>query len=467
MCKMLRTALADALRSCQYAVQPDCCGAVACRRIAEFDRAGYRLFLQNSRDRRSLDPVPRAGAPILVQIREPTLRALVAYEDDLGARPHSPARLQRWLADEAVYVVDFWRKWGSSDLTRRMVLRFEDFVASPRESLDAVLSAAGLRLEDGESGDAACRLDFSERDAIRQVNAEALGASRCFDEPLFVEFMNLVAQEADYLGYPTWRERRPPSGPVTTIYRARRAAGKRDDGQVVALLEPFVAGGAADADVRAMLAEALLASGREVEGRRALDAVLRADPDFFDGYAVLARHAYGLDLHVEGRGYLRELATRRGGAARAREFLHQAKADPDLLRELPGGDLLPVGREAVIAGFRWVLGRPPESDIVIEEHRCCSDDDALRLVLIRSEEFRAFFGRLEAGLDAESDIVPDDEPVSRDAMLTAIQWILGRPLRSRDEADGFLATQTNAELRLRMIAGEEFKQIYAHAVEGI
>ena len=171
----------------------------------------------------------------------------------------------------------------------------------------------------------------------------------------FAEYLNLLAQEAEYLGYPTWQEPKPASGPITTIYRARRALAERDFEQVLAILGPFVAVNPVEPDVplpdqveqtprgrhqdidaaRVMLGEALLETGREVEGRRALDNVLKSHPDHFEAAAVLARHAYGLGLGFEGRGILREAMARRDGAAWARAFLEQAAIR---LIRLPAGD---------------------------------------------------------------------------------------------------------------------------------
>lgn len=50
-----------------------------------------------------------------------------------------------------------------------------------------------------------------------------------------------------------------------------------------------------------------------------------------------------------------------------------------------------LSREAVISGFRWVLGRDPENEAVIEAHRNLNSLNELRAVLLESEEFENYY----------------------------------------------------------------------------
>ena len=460
---MLRAALSDALRVCEYRLDPSCCRTNPCRRWSEFERAGYRLFVLKSAGGASLAPA-KAGDPTLVQIREPALRALANYGRHLGrhGRRHSVELLQSWLSAEAADIVDFHRTW-MSDAPRRDVLRFEDLLRSPRETLDAVLSAAGVVAED-----AALALFHGARerwsDRTTEVSLRALEADPHFVRPLFAEFMNLLADEADYLGYPVWTDRKPAAGPVTTLYRARRAQRDGNFESVLSALTPFVAVNAAEPEIRVMLGEALLETGREIEGRRALETVFKTQADFFGAHAILARHAYRLGLTTEGRGILREALSQRGGTDWVRNFLETAGVDCDLLGEFPRQDEPAIERDAVVAGFIWILGREPESEAVVEVHRGLHDDDDLRLSLLRSLEFREFYERFEAGQEKPSG---PDEPPRRDDVLQALRWILGRPLRSREEADALLAMSSGAELRLKLIGEEEFRQAYNHLAQDV
>lgn len=458
---MLRAALGDALRVCEYRLDRSCCKANPCRRWSEFDRAGYRLFLLKSAQGVSLVP-SKAGDPTLVQIREPVLRALASYGRHLDrhGRRHSVELLQSWLSAEAISVVDFHRTW-MADAPRRDVLRFEDLLRAPRENLDAVLSVAGIVADDAVLAHAA---QENERwtDRMAEVSLRALEADPHFVRSLFAEFMNLLADEADYLGYPAWTDRKPAAGPVTTLYRARRSQLDGNFEDVLSTLTPFVAVNAVEPEIRVMLGEALLETGREVEGRRALETVFKTQADFFGAHAILARHVYRLGLTTEGRGILREALSRRGGAGWVRMFLETAGVDADLLGEFPGQDEPAVERDAVVAGFTWILGREPESEAVVEVHRGLHGDDDLRLSLLRSQEFREFYERFEAGQEKPSG---PDEPPRRDDVLLALRWILGRPLRSREEADTLLAASSRAELRLKLIGEDEFRQAYNHVAQ--
>ncbi len=155
---------------------------------------------------------------------------------------------------------------------------------------------------------------------------------------------------------------------------------------------------------------------------------------------------------------------RRGGAEWVRAFLEASGIDSDLLAEFPGHAEPPIGRAAVVAGFTWILGREPESEAVIDAHRGLHDDDDLRLSLIRSQEFRDFHERFETGGENPSG---PKEPVHRDDVLAALRWILGRPLRSRDEADGLLEAPSRAALRLKLVGADEFRQAYDHVAESV
>lgn len=445
----LRTALGDDVRICEFRVDPNCCGSLECRRASEFDRAGYRLFVHRAADDGTLE-MAKSGELTVVQLREPTRRALDLYRRGGTQRP----ALESFLANEALRTVDFWRKWGSTP--RHFVLRTEALAASPRETLDELLSEAGVRHDGGEI------VRIAE---LPEASLGAFEADPDFARPFFAEFMDLLAEEVDYLGYPLWQARRPASGPITTIYRARRALADGRFDEAIANLGAFVAVNGAEPAVRALLGQALLEAGREVEGRRALDGLIKSHPDNFDAYGILARHAHRLGLATELRGILREAMARRGGADWTRCFLLKNRIETDLLRELPPAAVEPpVSRQSVVAGFTWILGRKPESDAVIEGHRHLHDDDELRMTLLRSQEFREFRERFEAGMEHAPE---EGAGVAREDMLQALRWLLNRPLRSRAEADDLLGSPSPAALRFRLLGEEEFAQSWRNIAESL
>jgi len=57
------------------------------------------------------------------------------------------------------------------------------------------------------------------------------------------------------------------------------------------------------------------------------------------------------------------------------------------------GKRMPVTRTEVIEAFRWILGRPPESEEVVQWHLRHQDVRGLRLSLMNSDEFRLSYGR--------------------------------------------------------------------------
>lgn len=450
----LRAAFGDTLRIASLDDQAES------KRASEFDRAGYRIFLRKGVDDSSLD-VPKAAGPIMVLLREPTARALEGYRRDLAARgrAHSIEALQAYLANDAIATVDFWRKWSAAP--RSIVLRGEDLATNARETLEAVFTAAGVQADETALARA---VESASAGGQSEVSLRTLEADPDFLRPYFAEYMNLLADEADYLGYPVWQDRKPAAGPVTTIYRSQRALAEGRFEDVLGVLGSFVAVNGALPEIRAMLGKALLESGREVEGRRALDGIVKAHPDYFDAFGVLVRHAYRLGLSLEVRGLLREAMAREGGPAWACGFLEKTRIDPGLLGEFPKRSEPPVGRGAVVAGFSWILGRPPESDAVIEVHRSLHDDDELRASLLRSQEFREFHERFAAGFEHPPE---HGEEVTREDLMQAVRWLLGRPLLSREEADDLLATPSRAALRLRLVGTEEFAQSYRPIAENI
>jgi hypothetical protein len=455
--KLARAVLGDAVRWCAGRGLADCCLQQPCRRATEFDRAGYRLHVQPEPD-----AAEAAGdALIVILTREPTAGALIRYERFLrsNGRKHAVELLEDFLAAEAVRRIAFWRKWLERQPPRSVAVRYEDLVAAPRQTIERIFSAAGVQYEDREL--AAC--DDVELGATPVVSlAKSVESNPYFVRHCLEEYLNVLAEKASYFGYAPWQEPRAASGPVATLFKARQAFVEKNYAEVVSLLTGFIATNPVEQDVRAMLGEALLHSEREVEGRRTIEAILRSDPDYFAGYGILAAHAYDLGLVIEARGYLRE-AARRGGGGFVREFLHGSRIDPDLAAEFAAPGEPPIRRDEVIGGYNWLLGREPESEEVIEEHRRLEDVETLRGVLLRSEEFKNFFERWESGQLGGGSDQDDGRPLSRSDMLAALRWILGRAPRSSQEAGELMALGSRGALRLRLVSSDEFLSSYRFA----
>ena len=197
--KSCRPALGDAeVRVCERGAESDCCRGDPCKRANEFERAGYRVQIRAGHG--LLEPGPPTDGVTVVLVAEPTVAAFAHYEDELRARgrQHSVELLQYWLANDALSRIDFWRKWTGTDSADVLVLRIEGLLSSPRNALQRIFAAAGVEIGDGE-------LDAAERaaaDLPPAADVKSLEASPHFARPCFVEYTNLLAQEANYLGYP-------------------------------------------------------------------------------------------------------------------------------------------------------------------------------------------------------------------------------------------------------------------------
>ena len=447
--EMLRALCGSELRLCAVG-SADCCRSDLCRRQAEFESVGYVLQV---RELREDETSPAAFDASIVQIREPSLHALALYGAELGGRAHTVEGLEAFLSAHAFRTVHFHRRWNSEP--RAHWLRYEDLLKAPRDTIGALLPVLSVIPGDNELARA---IDVARAADDRLLDVpQAFETSPYFVSEAFEEYAGLIADAADYLGYPPWTGRRAPAGPITTLFRVRQAKAQGDWASVEALLDPFIASRSVDPEIRLILAEALLRSGHEMEGRRMIEAILQVRPDYADAYLVLAARNYELGLTSEGRLFLDHVMARNGGKERVRQFLKDAGIDAKLLGDSSAAAQFPLGRDSVIAGFSWILGREPESEHVIDVHRVLNDDYELRDALLHSEEFRGFFRRL-----AEGEYVEASGPApGRDTVLAALFWILGRPPSSREEVDGLLQAPTQGELRLWLIQSEEFRSAFA------
>jgi hypothetical protein len=460
---MMRAALGSAFRYCEFYTEPNCCKAIPCARLGEFSDAGYALFMQKSHDHQMADPVPRSSDLVLVQVREPTLRAMSNYELDLESqkRKHSLPYMQLWLASEAVYAIDFWRKWLEPAIEHRLVLRYEDFLAEPGQSLRAVFGALEMDLDESAIERAVGQIHVSSKDRSTPFRAREFGKSPYFVQSYMAEFLNLLSAEIGYMGYPVWQEPAAPSGPVTALYRIRRALAARDFEGALVMLERHIARNDVTRDVKIMLAQAMLELGRAEEAQNVLNRLMRDEKDYFDPYALLAQRAYKAGETELARGFVRGGIDKTDQLQRARDFLERNNFDAELLAELPEVARPSVTPDAVAAGFRWILGRLPENDIVVENHTRCQDDADLRSTLLRSQEFGTFYSQFRAG--ATPQPAADGQPPTLEDAIAALYWLLGRRPRSRTEIQSLQAAPSPEALRMTLLSGDDFRQLYEGA----
>jgi hypothetical protein len=369
--------------------------------------------------------------------------------------------MQLWLANEAVYAIDFWRKWVEPVMDRRLVLRYEDFLAEPAESFRAVFAAVDFDLAEGALERAVGQINVSSKDRSTPFKARELDKSPYFIQSYMAEFLNLLSAEIGYMGYPVWQEPAAPAGPVTTLYRIRRALAAHDFEGALAMLERHVARNDVTRDVKIMLAHSMLEIGRGEEARNLLNRLMRDEKDYFDPYAILAQQSYKAGETELARGFVRDGIDKTDQLQRARDFLQRNGYDAELLAELPQVARPSVTADAVAAGFRWILGRLPESDVVVENHTRCQDDADLRTTLLRSEEFGEFYRQFRAGVAATPPA--NEQPPTMDDAIAALYWILGRRPRSRTEIQSLQAVGSPEALRMSLLSGDDFRQLYEHA----
>ncbi len=452
---MLRAALGQRFHYCEFYTEPGCCGAIPCRRRGEF-AAEHVLFMQKSHDLRLQDPVPADVDVVLVQIREPTLRALSNYELDLRFHglTHTREYLEYFLAAEAFYTVGFSEKWLVQPVARRLVLKYEDLIGDPRRTLEWVFTAARLPPAESALQAGAAEVRYSSIDRS-DFTARTLAGSRFFDQALFAEFVSLVWRDARYLGYGPWTSPDVPAGRLSAIYEALRASSRRDFARVATVLEPFL--GAADAwpALRQMHADALHELGQVAQSRAALEALVADRPDYLDAYLALAMRASERGDVEAARAHIRAGVTRTGRVARAREFVTLDWPDAELLAWL-GAPSDAVTREEVAAAYRWIFGREPESEAAFTAHQRCLGVADLRRTLLQSSEFRTVYPQLMARPPAAWR---SSEPgaVAAADVQGAFYWILGRAPESEPVIQAHLGCGSVGELRQVLFASAEFR----------
>ncbi len=451
---MLRAAFGQRFHYCEFYTEPGCCGAIPCRRRGEF-AAEHILFMQKSHDLRLNDPVPTDVDVVLVQIREPTLRALSNYELDLRFHglTHTRDYLEYFLAAEAFYAVGFSEKWLVQPVARRLVLKYEDLVGDPRRALEWVFTAARLPPAESALQTGAAEVRYSSIDRS-DFTARTLAGSRFFDQALFAEFVSLVWRDARYLGYGTWTSPDVPAGRLTAIYEALRAASRRDFARVATVLEPFLAASDAWPALRQMHADALHELGQVTQSQAALEALVADRPDYLDAYLALAMRASRRGDVEAARAHIRAGVTCTGGVARAREFVTLDWPDAELLAWL-GGPGQAVTRDEVAAAYRWIFGREPESEAAFIAHQRCLGAADLRRTLLQSSEFRSLQPQLMARPAAAwRSAAPD--PITVADVHAAFHWILGRAPESDAVVQAHLACGSVGELRRVLLASAEF-----------
>ncbi len=450
---MLRAAWPERFRYCEFYTEPDCCHRIPCSRRLEFAAQGYALFLQKSHDSSLRDPIPDGVDLTLVQFREPTMRSLSNYELDLRYHKmaHSTAYLQYFLAIEAFYNVGFAEKWLRPNRSGTLLLRYETLLADPRDCLAQLFARLELDVSAAEltCGAEQIRISSADRTAF---TTRKLETSKYYDPVLYREFASIVQHDADYLGYPPWAAADCASGGVSAIYRTLRAMQRKDFAGAVAAIQTIAGQPDLWLAVRQLHADALCGAGQNEAGYAVLEKLIADAPWFLDAYLSLAGFERSRGNDEAAREAIRAGVARTGNLVRAREFVTIDWPDAALLAEF-AKPLDGVTRDDVIAAYRWLLGREPETEAAITGHLRCPDAAELRREFLRANEFREKYRQILGSTPVPRSL--GGEPLPDSALREAFRWILGRDPGS---AAVMPSAQSDDELRNILLNSTEFQQ---------
>lgn len=395
---VLRRLFGTRFEYCEFYTPGDCCRRIPCARLAERAATGAVLFVQKSHDHELRDPIDAGLDGTLVQVRDPIARALSNYELDLQSvgPAHSLAYQQWWLGLEAAYTRQFVGKWCATPDPRRLLLPYELLIADSVEYYRRIFDRFALPVADfdparilaaravSSAAGAASRTErapFRERDIRR---------SRYFALHSLGDFQRLVFPAAAALGYtPDPQLARAGGGHALALACAAREAllGGNPDAALAAV-DDYLDLPDAHVFARRMRANLLRARGDTAEAMVELRAVIAGEPAHPRAYIELAELQRHRGAPEQARATVEQAIARARDPARAAAWVLAAIGDPAVAA--PAAGLAPPGaltRADVIAAFRFILGREPESESVIEAHQRVGSAARLRAILLRSAEF--------------------------------------------------------------------------------
>ena len=383
---------------CEFYTIRNCCKQVPCSRMAAIAASGAVAFMQKSHDHNLTDPIAAAFNGVLVQVREPEARALSNYELDLATvgPPHSNAYQRYWLGMEAAYTTGFIRKWCTSGDDRFLTLHYEELVADPVSYYRRIFTRFGLpsryfdesKIALAQSVSSGNKKPFRERD---------IRASAHFDPDNLSDFQRLVVRAAAGLGYQANPQlmRGGTSPAVALIAEARQRMIEKDSDGALVALESYLM--LADAHVfgRRLRAQILLSQGKPEAAETELQAVIAGEAGHPRAYIDLAELQAQRGQPAAVQATLERCLANALDPGRASEWILAAFTDPAVTALARGHAARPaVTREDVVAAFRFILGRDPEEDRVIEAHQNVASATELRDILLRSTEFAEKYRKL-------------------------------------------------------------------------
>lgn len=406
---ILRGLFGDRFAYCEFYTIADCCKQIPCARMKQHEADGALVFMQKSHDHKLTDPVPAGVDGLFVQVREPVARALSNYELDLRTvgPPHSDAYQKFWLGMEAAYSDGFFRKWCALDDPRVLIVHYEDLLAHPAAYFKKVFAAFALAPEYFDAN-AINRMQGVSSAGDFQFKLRDPNKSKYYDRGNYRDYATLVADAASLAGYEV--ERGPPLAPDSAIHQSFTAYQALQANDLEGALRAFrLYAARPDAHYCGYQQCALLhvRLGQVAEAEDALRKLLEIDPTYVGAYIDIAAIEASRSETTRARETLSACLTHTLDAAKTYERIKlRFEHRPDIIPEFapppaapappPEPKKPPLDREDVLAGFRFILGREPEAEAVIAAHQNIETIDALRIVLLRSEEFRAKYEAITA-----------------------------------------------------------------------
>lgn len=376
---------------CEFYTVRTCCKHVPCSRMTPNAASGVAAFMQKSHDHDLTDPIDPAFNGFLVQVREPVARALSNYELDLATvgPPHSSAYQRYWLGLEAAYTTGFIRKWCSGTTERFLVLKYEELLADPVDYYRSIFTRFGLPMQyfDKAKVMAAQSVSSGDRKPFRERD---IRTSAHFEIDNLSDFQRLVVRAGAGLGYQANAQltRGGKSRAVALIADARQRMIEKDSDGALVALEQYLTLPDAHVFGRRLRAQLLLSLGKPAAAEGELQAVMAGEPGHARAYIDLADLQYKRGKPEAALATIETCLANALHPARASEWILAAFNDPSVVALARGNAAKPpVSREDVVAAFRFILGREPEGERVIEAHQNVASAAELREILLRSTEF--------------------------------------------------------------------------------
>jgi tetratricopeptide (TPR) repeat protein len=354
--------------------------------------------MQKSHDHDLTDPTDPSFDGLLVQVREPVARALSNYELDLktvGPR-HSLEYMRFWLGLEAAYTVGFIEKWCRAPDPRAFILKYEDLLADPVTYYRRLFERFGLPLSAFDPDAIIAAQSFSSGDK-KPFREREIRTSPHFEPESLGDFQRLVACSAAHIDYQPHAAlgRGSRSRAVKLAFEAKQRMQQGRTDEALAALDSYLELPDAHVFGRRLRAGLFLAQGEVDAAETDLRAVIAGEPGHARAYVDLAELQRKRGDIRAAKATLDRCLGEAQDTARASELILQSFTDPSLTGAARTmAPKPPVTRDDVIAAFRFILGRDPEGDQVIEAHQRVGSMTDLRAVLLRSPEFAEKYRRL-------------------------------------------------------------------------